>query len=201
MHVKINYVIAKTEPLRQPAKRLCCASLVRNKDGEAGEKNGVNNKQWPWISEKKSSVDQALYVCVEGAYAGAAVCMCQCAWTCICVNVHADKHHIIKAHHPYHPEINPLLSDDLLSIQLIFITFSVSFSPPHSSISSSLFLFYQEKQLRFKISVLINAINCLILNGITALLVFTFSFLRLSLIKYTSTYYYYIKKMCAFMCM
>lgn len=119
---------------------------------------------------KESSVDQALYVCVECTYAGVAVCACQCAWMCICMNVHADKHHIIKAYHPYQPEINPLLSDDLLSIQLIFITFSVSFLPPYSSISSSLFLFYQEKQLRLKISILTNAINCLIFNGITALL-------------------------------
>lgn len=120
-------------------------------------------------------------VCVGGAYA--CVVVCWCAWMCLCVNVHADKNHIIKAHHPYHPEINP-------SSLMTFYPFNSSsspspsrFLPPHSSISSPLFLFFpQEKQQCLKISNLFNDINCLIFNWITALLaeVFKLHFLSYS---------------------
>lgn len=84
--------------------------------------------QISWFGEKqplKQAVKQEIVRDREKeavkACAVVCVCMCEYVWASVC----GDKIQIIKAHQPYRLKIAPPLPDDLLSIQLIFITFSL----------------------------------------------------------------------------
>lgn len=114
---------------------------------------GINLEHISIIVRKNTANDQRLYTCayVRG-HMQEQLCVlymsvCLNMWLCMCesVCVCGDKIQIIKAHHPYHLKITPPLSLMTFYPFKSSLSPSLSFSPPHSSLSSSFFLSFSKR--------------------------------------------------------